>query len=90
MFVRAAKMNMMRTFRTSNLKIGPTISGQICNICKNNYLPGQIILNRKDNTLHCVECEWESLYMTKIYPDKKPEYTPYPINDFEDSVPKLK
>ena len=84
--MRATKMNMMRVIRTS-VTIGPSL-GQICNICKNNYFPGQIILNRKDNTLHCVECEWETLYMTKIYPDKKPEYTPYPVNDLED--PKLK
>ena len=81
-------MKMIRTFRTSN-SIGPSL-GQICSICKNNYLPGQIIINRKENTLHCVECEWEALYMTKIYPDKKPEYTPYPFNDLEDPVPQLK
>lgn len=81
-------MKMIRTFRTSN-SIGPSM-GQICNICKNNYLPGQIVINRKENTLYCVECEWEAIYMTKIYPDKKPDYTPYPINDFEDPVPKLK
>jgi hypothetical protein len=87
--VQATKMmKMIRTFRTSN-SIRPT-KGQICNICKNNYLPGQIVLNRKENILYCVECEWEAIYMTKIYPDKKPDYTPYPINDFEDSEPQLK
>jgi hypothetical protein len=81
-------MKMIRTFRTSN-SIGPSM-GQICSICKNNYLPGQIVINRKENTLHCVECEWEAIYMTKIYPNKKPEYTPYPFNDLEDPDPKLK
>ena len=83
-------MKMIRAFRTSN-SIGPSL-GQICTICKNNYLPGQIIINRKENTLHCVECEWEAIYMTKIYPNsnKNPEYTPYPFNDLEEDLPKLK
>ena len=88
MVFAAKMMKMIRTFRTSN-SIGPSM-GQICSICKNNYLPGQIVINRKENTLHCVECEWEALYMTKIYPDKKPEYTPYPFNDLEEDFPKLK
>ena len=80
-------MKMIRTFRTSN-SIGPSM-GQICSICKNNYLPGQIVINRKENTLHCVECEWEAIYMTKIYPNKKPEYMPYSINDLEEKPSKL-
>ena len=63
-------MRLARAFRTSN--------SQICNICKNNYLPGQIVINRNENTILCVECEWEATYMTKIYPGEKPVYTPYP------------
>jgi hypothetical protein len=63
-------MRLARTFRTSN--------SQICNICKNNYLPGQIILDKNENVIRCVECEWEATYMTKIYPGEKPAYTPHP------------
>ena len=63
-------MRLARAFRTSN--------SQICNICKNDYLPGQIFLDRENNILRCVECEWEATYMTKIYPGEKPKYTPYP------------
>jgi hypothetical protein len=63
-------MRLARAFRTSN--------SQICNICKNDYLPGQIFLDRENNILRCVECEWEATYMTKIYPGEKPAYTPHP------------
>jgi hypothetical protein len=63
-------MRIARSFRTSN--------SQICNICKNNYLPGQIILDKQENIIRCVECEWEATYMTKIYPGEKPAYTPHP------------
>ena len=66
-------MRLARAFRTSN--------SQICNICKNNYLPGQIILDKNENVIRCVECEWEATYMTKIYPGEKPAYTPYPPRD---------
>jgi len=63
-------MRLARAFRSSN--------SQICSLCKNDYLPGQIIINRKENTIRCVECEWEATYMTKIYPGEKPKYTPFP------------
>ena len=68
-----AKIKMMRLARA--LRTG---NCQICNICKNDYLPGQIILDRENNILRCVECEWEATYMTKIYPGEKPAYTPHP------------
>ena len=63
-------MRLARAFRTSN--------SQICNVCKNDYLPGQIVINKTENTIRCIECNWEALYMTKIYPGEKPKYTPYP------------
>lgn len=68
-----AKIKMMRLARALR-----TSNSQICNICKNDYLPGQIILDRENNILRCVECEWEATYMTKIYPGEKPAYTPHP------------
>jgi len=68
-------IRLQRAFRTSN--------SQICNICKNNYLPGQIILDKWENIIRCVECEWEATYMTKIYPGEKPAYTPHPPRDEE-------
>jgi hypothetical protein len=75
------KMNLMRlarTFKTSN--------PQICRICKNDYLPGQIIFDRKENKISCIECDFESIYYTKIYPgEKSPNfYTPYPYDDKDD------
>ena len=72
-FLAGKLMRLARAFRTSN--------AQICNICKNNYLPGQIVLNKIENTIRCVECEWEATYMTKIYPGEKPTYTPHPPRD---------
>jgi hypothetical protein len=66
-------MRLQRAFRTSN--------SQICRVCKNDYLPGQIVINRNENTIRCVECEWEATYMTKIYPGEKPAYTPHPPRD---------
>lgn len=74
-------MNLMRfarTFKTSN--------PQICGICKNDYLPGQIIFDRKENKISCIECDFESIYYTKIYPgEKSPNfYTPYPYDDKND------
>ena len=68
-------MRIMRTFKTSN--------PQICGICKNDYLPGQIIFDRKENKISCLECDFESIYYTKIYPgEKSPNfYTPYPSSD---------
>ena len=69
-------MNFMRrAFRTSN--------SQICGICKNNYLPGQIIFSRQDNKISCIECDFVSTFYTKIYPgEKSPNfYTPFPSKD---------
>ena len=70
MFFAGKMMLLSRAFRTSN--------SQICNVCKNNYLPGQIVLDKVENIIRCVECEWEATYMTKIYPGEKPKYTPFP------------
>jgi len=72
-------MRLARAFRSSN--------SQVCNICKNNYLPGQIILDKQENIIRCVECEWEATYMTKIYPGEKPAYTPHPPKDPRDEEP---
>jgi hypothetical protein len=59
---------------------------QICGICKNDYVPGQIIFDRKENKISCIECDFESIYYTKIYPgEKSPNfYTPYPYDDKDD------
>jgi hypothetical protein len=71
-------MNLMRLF--SRYK---SSNPQICGICKNDYLPGQIIFDRKENKISCIECDFESIYYTKIYPgEKSPNfYTPYPYDD---------
>ena len=61
---------LKRAFRTSN--------SMICNICKNDYLPGQIVFDKAQNRLRCNECDFEMLYGTKIYPGEKPHYTPFP------------
>ena len=64
---------LKRAFRTSN--------SMICNICKNDYLPGQIVFDKVQNLLRCNECDFEMLYGTKIYPGEKPHYTPFPPNE---------
>jgi hypothetical protein len=72
----SAKMNMMRrAFRMSN--------PQICGICKNDYLPGQIIFDRTINKISCIECDFESTFYTKIYPGQKSPnfYTPFPSKE---------
>jgi hypothetical protein len=65
----------------------------VCNICKNDYLPGQIVFDKAQNRLRCNECDFEMLYGTKIYPGEKPHYTPFPPKEQEPEPkpkPKLK
>lgn len=84
---------LKRTFRTSNLMIRSTKVDGVCNICKNDYLPGQIVFDKAQNRLRCNECDFEMLYGTKIYPGEKPHYTPFPPKEQEPEPkpkPKLK
>jgi hypothetical protein len=72
-FVPVVKMmRFARNFRTGN--------SQICNLCKNDYLPGQLVINRSKNVIQCTECEWEATYTTKVYPGEK-SYTSYSHNN---------
>jgi len=69
---------LKRTFRTSNLMTHFTKVDNVCSICNNHFLPGQIVFDKAENRIRCNECDFEMLYGTKIYPGEKPHYTPYP------------
>jgi len=81
---------LKRTFRTSNLMIRSTKVDGFCSICKNEYLPGQIVFDKVENRIQCNECNFEMLFGTKIYPGEKPHYTPFPPSEDSQKVAKKK
>jgi len=78
MSYQAKMQTLKRTFRTSNLMTHFTKVDNVCSICNNHFLPGQIVYDKAENRIRCNECDFEMLYGTKIYPGEKPHYTPYP------------